>query len=180
LHNTASRATGDSVPSHGGHTQRRLSSPMWPTHEDQGAHSEERAVYCGTGVFLNLDLELPGFLNWALESWDRYARARFVQPPSAEALVQEFEDLGSPTAPSSGNDATSARATTCPKTLPLPGVEDLVRGGERPRAAWHRAHLWPESLRRPAGPRRKPAAGSRRAGPVLRGGSACGTVTREN
>jgi putative DNA primase/helicase len=41
--------------------------------------------------------ELPGILNWALEGWDRlYARGRFVQPPSAATLVQEFEDLGSP------------------------------------------------------------------------------------
>lgn len=41
--------------------------------------------------------ELPGILNWALEGWDRlYARGRFLQPSSAAALIQEFEDLGSP------------------------------------------------------------------------------------
>ena len=49
------------------------------------------------GLFERFLLELPGILNWALEGWDRlYARGRFVQPPSAAALVQEFEDLGSP------------------------------------------------------------------------------------
>lgn len=41
--------------------------------------------------------ELPGILNWALEGYDRlYARGRFIQPQTAEALIQEFEDLGSP------------------------------------------------------------------------------------
>src|SRR3984893_9584886 len=53
---------------------------------------------------------------------------------------------------------------------PLPGVEDLVRG-ERARAPWHLADVWPESSGRPAGARRKPAARGRRAGPVLRGDS---------
>jgi putative DNA primase/helicase len=49
------------------------------------------------GLFERFLPELPGILNWALEGWDRlYARGRFVQPPSAAALVQEFEDLGSP------------------------------------------------------------------------------------
>jgi putative DNA primase/helicase len=49
------------------------------------------------GLFDRFLPELPGILNWALEGWDRlYARGRFVQPPSAAALVQEFEDLGSP------------------------------------------------------------------------------------
>lgn len=41
--------------------------------------------------------ELPGILNWALQGYDRlYARGRFVQPDSSAALIQEFEDLGSP------------------------------------------------------------------------------------
>ncbi|HXG57084.1 MAG TPA: phage/plasmid primase, P4 family [Vicinamibacterales bacterium] len=41
--------------------------------------------------------ELPGILNWALDGYDRlYARGRFVQPQSSAALIQEFEDLGSP------------------------------------------------------------------------------------
>jgi putative DNA primase/helicase len=49
------------------------------------------------GLFDRFLPELPGILNWALEGWDRlYARGRFVQPSSAAALVQEFEDLGSP------------------------------------------------------------------------------------
>lgn len=41
--------------------------------------------------------ELPGILNWALEGYDRLcARGRFTQPASSAALIQEFEDLGSP------------------------------------------------------------------------------------
>ena len=49
------------------------------------------------GLFERFLPELPGILNWALEGWDwLYARGRFVQPSSAAALVQEFEDLGSP------------------------------------------------------------------------------------
>lgn len=41
--------------------------------------------------------ELPGILNWALDGYDRlYARGRFLQPESSAALIQEFEDLGSP------------------------------------------------------------------------------------
>jgi putative DNA primase/helicase len=49
------------------------------------------------GLFERFLPELPGILNWALEGWDRlYARGRFVQPPSAAAFVEEFEDLGSP------------------------------------------------------------------------------------
>lgn len=41
--------------------------------------------------------ELPGILNWALGGHDRlYARGRFVQPESAQELVEAFEDLGSP------------------------------------------------------------------------------------
>jgi len=41
--------------------------------------------------------ELPGILNWALEGYDRlYARGRFTQPQASEALIRDFEDLGSP------------------------------------------------------------------------------------
>lgn len=43
--------------------------------------------------------ELPGILNWALEGFDRLmARGRFLQPASSEAVIREFEDLGSPIA----------------------------------------------------------------------------------
>lgn len=41
--------------------------------------------------------ELPAILNWALDGWDRLrARGRFLQPESADNLIQQFEDLGSP------------------------------------------------------------------------------------
>ena len=51
------------------------------------------------GLFDRLLPELPGILNWALEGRDRlYARGYFVQPESANELIQEFEDLGSPEA----------------------------------------------------------------------------------
>jgi putative DNA primase/helicase len=50
------------------------------------------------GLFDRFLPELSGILNWALEGWDRlYTRGRFVQPQSAAELIQEFEDLGSPT-----------------------------------------------------------------------------------
>ena len=40
---------------------------------------------------------MPGILNWALDGYERlYARGRFVQPPSAAELIEQFEDLGSP------------------------------------------------------------------------------------
>lgn len=43
--------------------------------------------------------ELPGILIWALEGRDRlYARGHFQQPKSAQQLIQEFVDLGSPEA----------------------------------------------------------------------------------
>ena len=41
--------------------------------------------------------ELPEILGWAIEGWKRlHARGRFVQPPAAEELVRELEDLSSP------------------------------------------------------------------------------------
>ena len=43
--------------------------------------------------------ELPGILNWALDGLERLrARGRFQQPASSAAIIQEFEDLGSPIA----------------------------------------------------------------------------------
>jgi putative DNA primase/helicase len=50
-------------------------------------------------LFDKLMPELPGILNWALEGRDRlYTRGYFVQPSSADELIQEFIDLGSPEA----------------------------------------------------------------------------------
>jgi putative DNA primase/helicase len=41
--------------------------------------------------------ELPGILNWSLDGWKRLKdRGYFVQPASAAAAQQDFEDLGSP------------------------------------------------------------------------------------
>lgn len=43
--------------------------------------------------------ELPGILNWALDGLERLrARGRFQQPAASAAIIQEFEDLGSPIA----------------------------------------------------------------------------------
>lgn len=43
--------------------------------------------------------ELPGILNWALEGRDRlYARGYFVQPASANDLIEQFANLSSPEA----------------------------------------------------------------------------------
>lgn len=51
------------------------------------------------GLFDKLVVELPGILNWALEGRDRlYSRGYFQQPASADDLIQEFQDLGSPEA----------------------------------------------------------------------------------
>ncbi|MBE7461911.1 MAG: hypothetical protein HS116_00330 [Planctomycetes bacterium] len=44
-----------------------------------------------------LKAELPGILLWALSGWRRlHARGRFVQPQSAQQLVEDLEDLVSP------------------------------------------------------------------------------------
>lgn len=41
--------------------------------------------------------ELPSILNWSLAGFDRlHQRGRFVQPSSALALMENFEELGSP------------------------------------------------------------------------------------
>jgi putative DNA primase/helicase len=42
--------------------------------------------------------ELPGILLWAIEGWQRLnARGHFIQPQSGEAMIEELEDLASPT-----------------------------------------------------------------------------------
>jgi len=44
-----------------------------------------------------LATELPGILNWAIEGWVRLQRrGHFVQPESANAVIGELHDLGSP------------------------------------------------------------------------------------
>jgi len=44
-----------------------------------------------------LTAELPGILLWAVEGWRRLKeRGRFAQPESAQAIIQDLEDLGSP------------------------------------------------------------------------------------
>lgn len=49
------------------------------------------------GLYNRLVPELPAILNWALEGWERVrSRGYFKRPESAEGLVQQFEDLGSP------------------------------------------------------------------------------------
>lgn len=49
------------------------------------------------GLTDRLTAELPGMLNWAIEGWRRLRRrGHFVQPASADEVVREFEDLGSP------------------------------------------------------------------------------------
>jgi putative DNA primase/helicase len=51
------------------------------------------------GLYDRLVPELPGILLWALEGRDRLcARGHFRQPASAQELIQEFVDLGSPEA----------------------------------------------------------------------------------
>jgi len=41
--------------------------------------------------------ELPAILNWALDGYDRlYERGHFVQPSSANDLIETFEELSSP------------------------------------------------------------------------------------
>ena len=41
--------------------------------------------------------ELPGILSWALEGLDRLReRGHFIQPQSAQDVIQQLEDLGSP------------------------------------------------------------------------------------
>lgn len=61
------------------------------------------------GLFERLSPELPGILNWALEGRDRlYRRGHFVQPTSANELIQEFTDLGAP-------EATFLHERTCRK-----------------------------------------------------------------
>jgi putative DNA primase/helicase len=51
------------------------------------------------GLYERLVPELPGILLWALDGRDRlYARGHFQQPKSAQELIQEFVDLGSPEA----------------------------------------------------------------------------------
>lgn len=48
-------------------------------------------------LFEKIRPELPSILNWALDGLDRLrARGKFVQPAAAAALIQQFEDLGSP------------------------------------------------------------------------------------
>jgi putative DNA primase/helicase len=50
------------------------------------------------GLFDRIEPELPGILNWALAGRDRlYARHYFVQPASSREMLQELEDLNSPT-----------------------------------------------------------------------------------
>jgi putative DNA primase/helicase len=45
----------------------------------------------------DLAREFPGILIWALEGWDRLQkRGYFIQPPSAEDLIRQLEELGSP------------------------------------------------------------------------------------
>jgi len=49
------------------------------------------------GLFNTLAAELPSIALWALEGRDRlYKRGYFVQPSSANQLMQELEDLSSP------------------------------------------------------------------------------------
>jgi putative DNA primase/helicase len=49
------------------------------------------------GLTDRLVKELPGILNWSLDGWKRLkGRRYFVQPASAAAAQQDFEDLGSP------------------------------------------------------------------------------------
>jgi putative DNA primase/helicase len=49
------------------------------------------------GLYDRLTTELPSILNWALEGRDRlYARGWFVQPRSADDLIEELADLNSP------------------------------------------------------------------------------------
>lgn len=49
------------------------------------------------GLLDRLVPELPGILNWALAGWNRLARrGRFLQPESANEMIQQFNDLGSP------------------------------------------------------------------------------------
>ncbi len=51
------------------------------------------------GLLARLIKELPGILNLALEGAHRLrARGHFQQPAASESLIQDFEDLGSPTA----------------------------------------------------------------------------------
>jgi putative DNA primase/helicase len=51
------------------------------------------------GLYDRLVTELPSILNWALEGRDRlYARGWFVQPQSAQELIEELADLSSPEA----------------------------------------------------------------------------------
>ena len=48
-------------------------------------------------LFERLTTELPAILNWALEGRDRlYARGHFIQPASANDLIEEFANLSSP------------------------------------------------------------------------------------
>lgn len=64
-------------------------------------------------LYDRLEPELPGILHWALDGLDRLrARGRFIQPESSNALIQEFEDLGSP---------MTAFLRDC--TIDLPGVQ---------------------------------------------------------
>jgi putative DNA primase/helicase len=49
------------------------------------------------GLFEKLLPELTGILNWALDGRERlYKRGYFVQPKSADDMVQQLNDLGSP------------------------------------------------------------------------------------
>jgi putative DNA primase/helicase len=51
------------------------------------------------GLSDRLRTEMPSILNWALAGRDRlYARGHFLQPRSANQMVKEFNDLGSPEA----------------------------------------------------------------------------------
>jgi putative DNA primase/helicase len=50
-----------------------------------------------TGLYGRLLPELPGILLWAIAGWKRLKdRGHFIQPESANALVQEMEELSSP------------------------------------------------------------------------------------
>jgi putative DNA primase/helicase len=49
------------------------------------------------GLSDRLIAELPGILNWAIRGWCRLQeRGYFVQPASAEDMIADLEDLGSP------------------------------------------------------------------------------------
>ena len=58
--------------------------------------------------------ELPGILNWSLDGWKGLkARGYFVQPDSAAAAQQDFEDLGSPIGAFIRDCCTLSPTATC-------------------------------------------------------------------